>query len=595
MAQPTRRQLVFEAGKGIHEAFAKYNDNFGRITRRARDRFEARDWRGAERDFVERLELYTKSVERTVAALTRQLAPIGLERALWADVKHSFGERVSGIADGAFCKTYFNSVSRRLFHTVGTDAQTEFLDIRFNVRDAQRYAIDHKSYLNWGALEPVIHELLQEYRFATDYVDLAREEARIADALETHAAAFAGDAELLRLDFLPAVFYQSTGAYLIGQAFWPNYSAPLVIEFRHVEEGIEVGQILMDVDDISILFGFTRSYFFVDLEPVEGAIHFIHSLLPHKPIDELYTVLGRVRQGKTERYRQFTSHLANCQDLFIHAAGDRGLVMIVFTLPSYDLVFKVIRDRFGYPKNSTRDEVMAKYQLVFKHDRAGRLIDTQEFTHIGFPRAKFDPAVVDELLQEAGESARIDGDQLVIKHLYVERRLQPLNLFLRECPRQAGNAAVLDYGNAIKDLAQTNVFPGDLLLKNFGVTRHGRVIFYDYDELCLVTDCNFRELPEARYEEDEMRQETWFYVHGNDVFPEEFMRFLAMDDGYRQVFLSAHADLLTVEYWRATKERHLRGDAVERLSGTKTGPGSSHHARNSPPRVATEHTFAERS
>ncbi len=584
MEDLSQHVLTFAAGKGIHEAFAKYNDNFGRITRRAKDRFETRDWRGAERDFAERLELYTKSVERTLTSTSRLLGAPGIDKLRWAAVKQSFGDRVSGIADGAFCKTFFNSVSRRLFHTVGTDAQTEFLDIRFNVRDAQRYAIDHKSFLIWGELPPVIHQLLQNFSFDARHSDLPRDEARIAEALVAHAAAHAPGAELLRLDFLPAVFYQSSGAYLIGQAFWPNYSAPLVIEFQHPENGIEVGRILLNVDDISILFGFTRSYFFADLEPVEGAIHFIHSLLPHKPIDELYTVLGRVRQGKTERYRQFTSHLANCQDRFVHAPGDRGLVMIVFTLPSYDLVFKVIRDRFGYPKNSSREEVMAKYQLVFKHDRAGRLIDTQEFTDIGFPLHKFDPAVIAELMHEATESARIDGDQLVIKHLYVERRLHPLNLFLRECPRDAGNAAVIDYGHALKDLAQTNVFPGDLLLKNFGVTRHGRVIFYDYDEVCLVTDCRFREVPEARDDEDEMRQEAWYYVAGNDVFPAEFLRFLAMDAAYRQVFLTEHADLLTVEYWRLLKERHLLGAALERAGGFKTGPGSRHSRHLTPHR-----------
>jgi len=571
-----RRQLVFEAGKGIHEAFIKYNDNFGRITRRARDRFEIRDWRGAERDFVERLELYTKSVDRVVAALNRQLVEVGLDKPLWADIKQSFGDRVSGIADGAFCKTFFNSVSRRVFNTVGADPQTEFLDIRFNVRDAQRHASDIHSYVVWGALAPVLRQLLGDFSFSSLHADRQRDEARIAEALSRHGEAHAGGEELLRIDVLPAVFYQSSGAYLIGQAFWPDHSAPLVIEFRHPEEGVEVAQVMMDVDSISILFGFTRSYFFVDLEPVEGAIHFIHGLLPHKPIDELYTVLGRVRQGKTERYRQFTTHLATCQDRFVHAAGDRGLVMICFTLPSYDLVFKVIRDKFGFPKTSTRDEVIEKYQLVFKHDRAGRLLDTQEFTHIGFPLAKFDQAVIDELMEEASETARIEGDQLVIKHLYVERRLNPLNLFLRECPREAGRAAVVDYGNAIRDLAQTNVFPGDLLLKNFGVTRHGRVIFYDYDELCLVTDCNFREVPEARFEEDEMRQDTWYYVDGNDVFPEEFIRFLAMDDDYRQAFLSAHADLLTVDFWRTMKERHLLNAALERAGGYRTGPGSRH-------------------
>lgn len=573
MVQHPRRELIFEAGRSIFDAFIKYNDNFGRITRRAKSRFETRDWRGAERDFGERIELYTKSVDRTVAAITRQLGPLGITREFWHDVKSSFGERVDGIADGAFCKTYFNSVSRRLFHTVGTDSQTEFLDMRFNVRDAQRHALDHKSYVIWDSLMPSITQLLADFAFDVGFVDLERDEARIVERLSDYPGAD-GDVEILRLDFLPATFYQSSSAYLIGQVFWSQHSAPLVIELKHNELGIELGQILMDVDDISILFGFTRSYFFVDLEPVEGAIYFIHSILPHKPIDELFTVLGRVRQGKTERYRQFTSHLANCQDRFVIAEGDPGLVMIVFTLPSYDLVFKVIRDRFGPPKNSTRDDVMAKYQLVFKHDRAGRLIDTQEFTHIGFPLAKFDPTVVSELMDEAAETSRIDGDQLVIKHLYVERRLRPLNLFLRECDRVIGEAAVIDYGLALKDLARTNVFPGDLLLKNFGVTRHGRVIFYDYDELCLVTDCNFREVPPPRFEEDEMRSRPWFYVNGNDIFPAEFMPFLAMDDRYRAVFLQHHADLLTVEFWRDLKQQHLVSASAKPASGFKPGPGS---------------------
>lgn len=573
MQPASSRDEIFEAGRSIHEAFAKYNDNFRRITRRAKQRFEKRDWPGAERDLGERIELYSKSVERTVAALSRQLGTPAIDREVWHAVKQLFGDRVGGIADGAFCKTYFNSVSRRLFHTVGTDAQTEFLDIRFNLRDAQRHALAHRSYLTWGSVAAALSQLLQDFALDTDYVDVARDEARIADELAKYAQRLPGPSEVLRLDFLPTVFYQSTGAYLIGQAFWANHSAPLVIALTHSEAGIEVERILMEVDDISILFGFTRSYFFVDLEPVEGAVYFINSILPHKPIDELYTVLGRVRQGKTERYRHFTSHLTNCQDHFIQAEGDRGLVMTVFTLPSYDLVFKVIRDRFGPPKNSTRDEVIAKYQLVFKHDRAGRLIDTQEFTHIGFPLEKFDQSVIDELLSEAAESTRIDGDQLVIKHLYAERRLKPLNLFLRECPEKEGYAAVIDYGLAIKELAQANVFPGDLLLKNFGMTRHGRVIFYDYDELCLITDCNFREVPESTHDEDEMRPEPWFYVHSNDIFPEEFMRFLAMGPRYREVFLQHHADLLTVEYWQQQKERHAKLASLERTH-YRTGPGS---------------------
>lgn len=573
MTDATRRALLFDAAKGIREAFVKYNDNFGRITRRAKQRFENRDWRGAERDFGERLELYTKSVERSVSALQRQLGPAETARELWPSLKQTFGARVDGIPDGAFSKTFFNSISRRLFQTVGTDPGTEFLDIRFNIRDAQRHAVECRSYLNWGELREIVEQLLNDCDFAVGYADFDGDVARIQRDIEHYAAQDGAAAdEVLRLDFLPAVFYQSSRAYLIGKVFWDAREAPLVIALRHDDDGIKVDQIMMSVDDISILFGFTRSYFFADLEPVEGAVYFINSLLPHKPIDELYTVLGRVRQGKTERYRQFSNHLATCRDRFVHAPGDRGLVMICFTLPSYDLVFKVIRDKFGFPKNTSRHEVMEKYQFVFKHDRAGRLIDTQEFSDIGFPLEKFDQAVLDELMSEAAESTRIDGDQLVLRHIYVERRLRPLNLFVREAPRPAAEAAVIDYGQALRDLAHANIFPGDLLIKNFGVTRHGRCIFYDYDELCLVTDCNFREVPESPFEEDEMRPRPWFHVNANDVFPEEFMRFLAIDEGLKQVFMDKHADLLTVDFWRGVQAQHLAALGSERRANLHAQP-----------------------
>lgn len=549
----------------MREAFVKYNDNFGRITRRAKQRFEARDWRGAERDFGERIELYTKSVDRAVAALTRLLGQDAQDNAKWRELKSIFGERVDGIPDGAFSKTFFNSVSRRVLHTVGTDPDAEFVDVRFNLHDAQRHAVECRSYINWGSVTESLRLLLADCSFDVPYANLARDVARIEAALGAYEATLApAPGAILRFDFLPAVFYQSNRAYLIGKAFWRQHSAPLVIALGHDETGVVVEQITMSVDDISILFGFTRSYFFVDLEPVEGAVFFIHSLLPGKPIDEIYTVLGRLRQGKTERYQLFSSHLAHCGDRFITAPGDRGLVMIVFTLPSYDLVFKIIRDRFGFPKNTSRQEVMAKYEFVLMHDRAGRLIDTQEFSDIEFPLAKFEQEVVDELLAEAAETTRIVDGQLILQHLYVERRLRPLNLYLRESPREAAESAVIDYGQALKDLARANIFPGDLLIKNFGVTRHGRVIFYDYDELCLVTECNFREVPEARFDEDEFRPRPWFHVNSNDVFPEEFLKFLAIEPSLREVFITHHADLLTVEFWRDLQQAHRQSQLKDR-------------------------------
>jgi len=287
--------------------------------------------------------------------------------------------------------------------------------------------------------------------------------------------------------------------------------------------------------------------------------------MPRKPVSELFTVLGRARQGKTERYRELVRNLEHTDDRFVQAVGERGLVMVCFTLPSFDVVFKVIRDRFPYPKTVLREEVMEKYRLVFIHDRAGRLVDAQEFRHLRFPRARFAPELLEELRRETAGTVHEDGEDLVFDHLYIERRMTPLNLYVRNGSAAEAERAALDYGQCIRDLAYTNIFPGDLLLKNFGVTRHGRVIFYDYDELCRVTDCNFRDVPPATHEEDEMRGEAWFYVAENDVFPETFLNFLGFSDEQRAALLRVHGEILTAGFWRGVQQRLREGEVLEVL------------------------------
>ena len=133
--------------------------------------------------------------------------------------------------------------------------------------------------------------------------------------------------------------------------------------------------------------------------------------------------------------------------------------------------------------------------------------------------------------------------------------MTPLNLYVRSATPEQAELAVIDYGQCIRDLAYTNIFAGDLLLKNFGVTRHNRVIFYDYDELCRVTDCRFRDVPQATTDEDEMRAESWFYVGENDVFPETFLKFLGFEGRLQEVFLEKHGEILEAGWWRALQER----------------------------------------
>jgi isocitrate dehydrogenase kinase/phosphatase len=544
-------------------AFAAYNAEFRAITRRAPGRFDDRDWKGSQRDAVERIELYDRFVLQAVEDMRAVLGEHALDRALWASTRGAFALAIETLPDAEFTKTFFSSVTRRLFGTVGVAPELEFVATELDPLAGITSHVVTNSYLNRGALELLIENLLGDLQFRSPWKDFDQSVAHVSHEITAYLRVNGERRDVQRIEIIRPVFYQSARAYLVGRIIGRNFTFPLVIALKNTDRGVLCDAVMLAEGDVSIVFGFARSYFHVDLERVGEAVLFLKGLLPRKPVSELFTVLGRAKQGKTERFRELMKHLAHTSDQFVHAPGDRGLVMVCFTLPSFDVVFKIIRDRFPYPKNILREEVQAKYQLVFKHDRAGRLVDAQEFKRMRFPKARFAPELLAELQAETSSTVHFEGEDVICDHLYVERRMTPLNLYLRTATETAAERAVLDYGQCIRDLAYTNIFAGDLLLKNFGVTRHGRVIFYDYDELCQVTDCRFREMPEATNPEDEMRGESWFYVADNDVFPETFLNFLAFTDAQREAFLRLHAEVLTAEFWRHVQQRITEGEVLE--------------------------------
>ncbi len=444
---------------------------------------------------------------------------------------------------------------------VGPESGVYFSDLDFqsllsisDTQGLQRYPLHQP-------LDRVVAAVLRELPFHARFADLDGDARRAADRITTDLGR---DTTVIALELIAAPFYRNKGAYLVGRLCLRDGTVPLVLALVHGDEGVRIDAVLTTADEVSIVFSFTRSYFHVELESPRPMVAFLRTLMPRKPVDELYTSLGYHKHGKTELVRAMLRHMERSEDgHFTVAAGDKGLVMAVFALPSLNVVFKIIKDRFGAPKQTTRQQVMDKYRLVFERDRVGRLADAQDFEGLEFDRDRFDPAVLTELEAECAGSIEYVDDRVRLRHLYTERLVTPLNLFLRQADRDASVRAVLDYGQCIKDLAAANIFTGDMLLKNFGVTRHGRVIFYDYDELCLLTECNFRSVPVARHEEDEFSAEPWFAVGERDVFPEEFGSFMALPGELGKAFRSVHADLLTVEYWRAMQRAAQAGEVVD--------------------------------
>jgi isocitrate dehydrogenase kinase/phosphatase len=548
----------------IHVAFLSYRAEFNAITRRAKVRFEQRDWHGMQDDALERLELYKKIVDGVVAETQAVLGEAVKQEAMWLQMKTCYSHCIAGYGDFEIAETFFNSITRRIFATVGVDPGREYVDSDFNAPPARSSQPVYHTYPAAPTTD-LLRQVLAEYAFAAAYADLDRDVALAAQEIDRQLQA----TNLYSIDSgdtLQAVFYRNTGAYIVGRIRSGGRTIPLVLALRHLPEGIVIDAVLMSEDDVSIVFSYTRSYFHVEVEHPHETIEFLRSILPLKRVAELYISLGYNKHGKTELYRDLLRHLATSTDKFEIARGDKGMVMLVFDLPSYDVVFKIIKDQFAYPKTATRQEVMEKYALVFKHDKAGRLIDAQEYEHLEFERSRFSEELIAELLKTAAHSVTVSDDCIAIKHLYTERRMLPLNLYIREMPEAAAREAITDYGQAVKDLAATNIFPGDMLLKNFGVTRHGRVVFYDYDELCLLTDCHFRELPDSDDADEEMSADPWFYVAPNDIFPEEFIRFFGLPPHLREAFLQTHGDLLGVQFWTRLQDRHRAGEVVDIFS-----------------------------
>lgn len=560
MATPavSANSSVARAVDTMARAFLVFRGRFDGLTARAAEHFATRDWRRGQRDAAARLLVYSRQTDAAVSALRKTMADRLLERPLWSEIHRGYAEWMADRPDHEIAATFFNSVTRRVFGTVGVDRGVEFLGEDL---DGWNRGDPPAARTQLSAGTGGVATLLADLPLRARWRDLPADAAAVhaAVAREVRALGGLGGEEL---ELLTTLFYRNKGAYAVGRVLTAGHVLPVVLPLLHDEHGVHVDAVLTTSDEASIVFGFSWSYFQVSAEHPGAIVRFLASIMPLKRLDELYTAIGFHKHGKTELYRGLLAHLGEYGDRFERARGQPGLVMTVIALPAYNLVLKIIRDSISYPKRVTRREVIAQYRFVFLRDRVGRLADAQEFERLELPRSAFPDDLLGDLVHAAPSRVTVDDDRVVIGHCYAQRRLEPLDVYLRAAPADAARAAIRDYGQAIEDLAHAGIFPGDMLLKNFGLSRHGRVIFYDYDEVEELDDVVFREIP-AGTPEDELSPEPWFSVGEHDAFPEEFIPFLVPAGPLREEFLSAHGALLTAEWWSDVQQRIRAGELFD--------------------------------
>ena len=551
----------------ILNGFTAYFAEFENITLSARTRFENAEWRAAQEASMRRIDIYKIKVLETIDVVEYIAAERLQDLSFWAETRDIYAQLVRGMTNFEIAETYYNSIFNAVFkHRWIRDDYAFVFSPQGDMPpvDVRRVL---NTYRTRGDIQQAVEAMLREYAMSRPYEDFDRECARVTEVM-TAAVVDAGiDKQAdIELHALEHHFFRNKAAYIVGRISGKGLQIPFVIPMLHTEDeatpAVYLDACLLGSDIISKLFSFTRTYFMVDASIPSQYVLFLQQLMPRKAVSEIYSCIGHHRHGKTYYFRTATRHMRSTEDAFVPAPGIKGMVMAVFTLPSYEYVFKIIKDRFTPPKEVTHQEVRDKYQLVKRWDRAGRMADTQEFANLVFDASRFSEELLEELEATCPSQYEISGRALIIKHCYVERRMQPLNLYLKDATDDEVDAVMFDYGNAIKELAAANIFPGDMLLKNFGVTRHGRVVFYDYDEIQPLLEVNFRKIPPPRDEYEEMSGRPWYTVGPNDVFPEEFRLFFSGNARARKAFDQLHSDLYEASFWTNLQDK-LRDGFVE--------------------------------
>jgi isocitrate dehydrogenase kinase/phosphatase len=563
---------AFDIARVMLEGFDRHYRLFRQASAQAQKRFEQADWHGQQRAQRERIEFYDLRVNEAVGRLRAEFNADALSQDTWQQAKLHYIGLLTDHHQPELAETFFNSVTSKLLHR--SYFRNEFLFVRPAVSTEYIENDEPASKPTYRAYYPTRENLretlirvVHNFQLQCSFQDLPRDIDAVLASMQSELKLPLSEWRLranFQIQVLSSLFFRNKGAYLVAKIINGFNELPMCLPILHNEEGqLVIDTALFREDELLIVFSFARAYFMVDMEVPSAYVQFLRGLMPRKPRAELYNALGLQKHGKNLFYRDFMAHQRHSSDRFRIAPGIKGMVMLVFDLPSFPYVFKVIKDFYPPQKDTTREQIKGKYLLVKQHDRVGRMADTLEYSNVAFPRARFEEELVKELRHFCPSLIEEDGEMLVIRHLYIERRMIPLNIHLQDAS-QAGDQeqiarAVVEYGNAIKDLVAANIFPGDMLWKNFGVTRHGKVVFYDYDEIEYITDCHFRRVPPPRNEDDEMSGEIWYAVGPKDVFPETFGPFLLGNPAVREVFMRHHGDLLDPAFWQGHQQRIRAG------------------------------------
>jgi len=560
--------IASKLARSVFAGFEAMFSQFLNITLGAQSRFEQRQYHSVQSAMRERLQVYEREV-KNVSEAVRVIAYAELTcPQTWQLAKNIYGDMVQNHENKPIAHTFFNST----FGAIWDDKKIRTVHL-FVLK--AKYRSEPRSYESLvsrvslhNGFNNAVKTLITNQVFRVPFSHLERDVATLQSTLMQGAKQQCKQVyELINLndgyiEYANSLFFRNKACYLIGRCIAKNGdNMPFAIAILNTDEGLKLDAVMMGADQLSLLFGFARTYFMVDTDKPARYVDYLSVLMPHKQRFELFNAIGFIKHAKTEFYRHKVDTTKNSPANFkyVKAPGTPGMVMLVFTIEGLDYVYKVIKDKFSAPKTATKAQVIDKYNFVKQADRVGRLVDTHEFRYLAFDLSRFSDELLEQMKSQIGSSIVISGKALILKHVYVERKMTPLNLYINQCDNKTLERVMHDYGKAIKELAGANIFPGDMLMKNFGVTRWGRVVFYDFDEICPLTDCNFRDVPQTQNALEELSSNSYFDIAENDIFPSQFKVFFSANDIAFNYFNNEHSNLFLATFWQSCQQQVHNG------------------------------------
>ncbi|MEI8668966.1 bifunctional isocitrate dehydrogenase kinase/phosphatase [Pseudoalteromonas sp. B131b] len=560
--------IASKLARSVFAGFEAMFSQFLNITLGAQSRFEQRQYHSVQSAMRERLQVYEREV-KNVSEAVRVIAYAELTcPQTWQLAKNIYGDMVQNHENKPIAHTFFNSTFGAIWDYKKIRTVHLFvLKAKYRSEPRSYESLVSRVSLHNG-FNNAVKTLITNQVFRVPFSNLERDVAILQSTLMQGAKQQCKQVyELINLndgyiEYANSLFFRNKACYLIGRCIAKNGdNMPFAIAILNTDEGLKLDAVMMGADQLSLLFGFARTYFMVDTDKPARYVDYLSVLMPHKQRFELFNAIGFIKHAKTEfyRYKVDTTKNSPANFKYVTAPGTPGMVMLVFTIEGLDYVYKVIKDKFSAPKTATKAQVKEKYNFVKQADRVGRLVDTHEFRYLAFDLSRFSDELLEQMKSQIGSSIVISGKALILKHVYVERKMTPLNLYINQCDNKTLESVMHDYGKAIKELAGANIFPGDMLMKNFGVTRWGRVVFYDFDEICPLTDCNFRDVPHTQNALEELSSNSYFDIAENDIFPSQFKVFFSANDIAFNYFNNEHSNLFLATFWQSCQQQVHNG------------------------------------